>query len=305
MQSDFAGTDLMVFQLQPSQNILATMRMAKRMGIVCAVEADDDFMSANPELDVIADNYYKPEIRAIMLSFLQEADAVIVSTRELAGRMGTRTNKPIHVVMNTVDVANWDWSFHQRLLKSNPGKPETVTIGWMASQSHIIDIPLVQEALARILHEEPNVQAHIIGLLGADKLPMLKDYGSRVKIEGWVEISKLPEIMEDMDIGLAPLIDTAYNRAKSGIKAMQYGALGIPCLCSPLPPYEDFPTAHVPGNAPGAWYDQIKRLVQDREIRKSAGMAARLDVLRKWDIRMMADVWHETYRKIVAAGQRT
>ena len=36
-------------------------------------------------------------------------------------------------------------------------------------------------------------------------------------------------------IGLAPLLDTAFNRSKSPIKAMDYAAIGLATLASDMP----------------------------------------------------------------------
>jgi len=39
------------------------------------------------------------------------------------------------------------------------------------------------------------------------------------------------------DIGIAPLSDTPFSRARSAIKVLEYAALGIPAVATPLPEY--------------------------------------------------------------------
>ena len=42
------------------------------------------------------------------------------------------------------------------------------------------------------------------------------------------------ESIKKMDIGLMPLIDDEFQRYKSALKALQYMAVGIPALVSPI-----------------------------------------------------------------------
>lgn len=40
-----------------------------------------------------------------------------------------------------------------------------------------------------------------------------------------------------LSVGVAPLVDDRFNRSKSWIKPLEYGALGIPCVASDVAPY--------------------------------------------------------------------
>jgi glycosyltransferase involved in cell wall biosynthesis len=44
----------------------------------------------------------------------------------------------------------------------------------------------------------------------------------------------------DFDIGLSPLRDTQFARSKSPLKALEYGALGIPVVAANVEPYASF-----------------------------------------------------------------
>jgi hypothetical protein len=75
------------------------------------------------------------------------------------------------------------------------------------------------------------------------------------------------------DLGLAPLLDTPFNRGRSGVKALEIAACGAQGLLSRRAPYTDY--AHLPGmqlvgDDPSEWVQQILNisgaLVQERPL---------------------------------------
>lgn len=87
----------------------------------------------------------------------------------------------------------------------------------------------------------------------------------------------------DFDIGLAPLEDTLFTRSKSYIKALEYGALGIPVIASDVGPYREYVEDGVTGflvSKESEWIDRIRLLIDDPELRESMGAAAHAKSLR-------------------------
>ncbi len=65
------------------------------------------------------------------------------------------------------------------------------------------------------------------------------------------------------DIGLAPLLDTPFNRGRSGLKALQFAELGLQAVLSRRAPYCDYaelPGVHLVGDDSAAWIEQIVEL---------------------------------------------
>src|SRR5205807_5787075 len=81
------------------------------------------------------------------------------------------------------------------------------------------------------------------------------------------------------DIGLAPLVDNEFNRAKSMIKYLDYAALGLAVVCSDIAPYREIVRHEENGllvsTAAGAWYQALRRLVADAALRCQLQAAAR------------------------------
>jgi hypothetical protein len=78
-------------------------------------------------------------------------------------------------------------------------------------------------------------------------------------------------------IGVAPLADTRFNRAKSRLKPLEYAALGVPWVGSPLP---DYVALHRQGcgliaDRPRAWEGILRRLARNASQRRELSLAGR------------------------------
>lgn len=133
---------------------------------------------------------------------------------------------------------------------------------------------------------------------------MMKPFKDRIVCGDWVPVSQLAETMKGFDIGILPLMDHPWNQSKSGLKYLQYSALGIPSVASPLPCYTGviesgtgFIAEH---NAPASWYDHLKVLIMDEGLRHSIGARARQLVYLKHNIKDQVRVWVDVYEKVRA-----
>lgn len=293
----------MVFQRHHQEELLGKLRYAKSVGIKTIYELDDDILNT-PEGFIEPYKFYSdPKVRAGILAFMAEADAMTVSTMPLAQVAQQYTKgKPIYVLENAQAVAEW-----QRAYEEKQAMPEsdTVTIGWMASGSHTIDVPVVSEALHAIMDKHKNVRLHCIGWVGFEQLgEWSKDYRERINVHGWIDISVLPFAMKDFDLGIAPLTDCPFNQSKSNIKTLQYWNLGIPCVASPLIPYAETIEHGVDGflpenNAPADWYAALDMLVTDKTMRKEMGASGRKKLFAKYDMKDNVRNWIRVFDRVV------
>ncbi|MBI4743223.1 MAG: hypothetical protein HY776_00055, partial [Actinobacteria bacterium] len=72
----------------------------------------------------------------------------------------------------------------------------------------------------------------------------------------------------NIDIGLAPLADTVFNRCKSDLKLLEYGILGIPSVASYTGPYiEPIDKGYVlKARNSKDWIKQLRKLIQDKDF---------------------------------------
>jgi glycosyltransferase involved in cell wall biosynthesis len=80
------------------------------------------------------------------------------------------------------------------------------------------------------------------------------------------------------NIGLAPLPDNRFTRGKCGFKILQYAAAGLPIIASPVGVHSAYILPNVNGFLPKdnmQWVECMAKLIQDAELRKTMGAAAR------------------------------
>jgi glycosyltransferase involved in cell wall biosynthesis len=95
-----------------------------------------------------------------------------------------------------------------------------------------------------------------------------------------------------MDIGLMPLEDDPWTRGKCGYKALQYMAVGVPVVCSPVGMNVEI--IHEGENgllaADGSdWERQLARLIESAELRQRLGAAGRRSVKEQYSLAVLAE----------------
>lgn len=91
---------------------------------------------------------------------------------------------------------------------------EVVRLGYFSgSITHNPDIEMLLPVLLKLMRQYKNLEFVSVGEL---EIPEeLKEFADRIKILPFVDWKNLPKLISDVDINLAPLEDTIFNRAKS------------------------------------------------------------------------------------------
>ena len=317
--SDMEGTDVMVFQKCHQQRMLDWMRMAQRRGIRCVYELDDDLFNCPEAFPPLHNEGVRPhefygraEVREVMRAFLDECDAVTVSTPELRNALKTYgvgdVESKTTVILNAVDVPMWRDGFEAHA-KRGPWAPSTdgstpaFIIGWLASGSHNIDAPLIYEGLSAVMEKYAHVKLRLLGWVHAfDGVEALAPYRDRIEASAWVPISSLPPVLATFDFGLAPIIDCPFNLAKSEVKALELAAVGVPCLASPMPCYQRFVDdgvgRMVSPNTPDQWRRELLAAVEAPYEVWRRGISAHAKLMNGWTCDDRAPQWEAFYKAV-------
>ncbi|MCA1665455.1 MAG: glycosyltransferase family 4 protein, partial [Myxococcales bacterium] len=92
---------------------------------------------------------------------------------------------------------------------------------------------------------------------------------------------------QSIDIGLYPLLDDEWSRGKSGFKAVQYMACGVPVVASPVGVTREMIRHDDNGllaASPDEWVEQLTRLLDDAPLRRRLGDAGRADAVARWSL---------------------
>jgi glycosyltransferase involved in cell wall biosynthesis len=221
-------------------------------------------------------------------ALIAQADLVLAGNAYLADHARTRGAR-VEVVPTTIDTDLYQ--------PPPPRPPGPVCIGWSGSFSTLAHF----QALVPVLR---RVKAR---LGGAVRFTVLGDAGYRepaldLQGEAWrleTEIQDLSRI----DIGLMPLPDDAWARGKCGLKGLQYMALGIPTLMSPVGVnveiIRDGESGFLPRND-DEWVDRLCALATDAALRRRLGGAGREVVVSRYSVR----AWRERYLALLASAAR-
>lgn len=166
-----------------------------------------------------------------------------------------------------------------------------VVIGWSGS---ITTIAHFQYALPflRMVSERfgDRVAFRVIGD-GSFREPSLNIQGMP-----WRRDTELQDLA-GIDIGIMPLPDDPWAKGKCGLKGLQYMALGIPAIMSPVGVNTEIIQDGVNGylaDGTGEWLRKLSILVEDAELRRKIGMQARRTVEERYSVK----VWRDRYLQL-------
>lgn len=307
--SDMLRSHVMVFQRSSDTVALERIRAARSKGILTIYDVDDDMLNVPEGADVHA-HFAQPDVRNGIAACMQAVDAITCPNVTLARSVGAvAPNVPKFIVDNGVDVEKWATAYEARLARTAPAKDgDAVTLMWMASNLHKLDAALVGESINTTLDKYPQARLRLIGSVGADQFPWIGKYGDRVECIPWVPIHMLPASMSDGDVGLCPIVDNPYNRARSALKAYQYWTLGMPVVASCLPPYtervQDGMDGLLVGPSGDEWTRALERVMTlPVEKRVRMGRAGRKKVLEYHTVKAYADAWVKVLRTMGAIAR--
>ncbi len=252
----------------------ALVEHARRSGAKLIFDLDDDLLTVPPDHADAA--VLRPRARVVRL-LVDAADAVWVSSRGLAKRLA-RIRPDVTLIENALDERIWAYG------PAPPRfQPDPLRILCMGTGTHHDDLAMIMPGLVRLKAEYgERVVIDIVGMSDEMELPKgIRRLGpplyatqSYPAFVHWINT-----VPERWHIGLAPLLDTPFNRCKSPIKTMDYAAMGMVVLASDMPVYRgslaDGPVGHLVENDPHAWYEALEWLLRDQALRQTIARRTR------------------------------
>jgi glycosyltransferase involved in cell wall biosynthesis len=207
-------------------------------------------------------------------------------------------NSQVTIVPTVVDLEKY--TYQAPRVSSEP------TIGWIGSRStsqYLLDI---EPALRRLSETHAGrIRFRIYG--HPSRRLNLPNFES-------LPFSLMSEIdnLRTIDIGIMPIPDNDWTRGKCAFKAIQYMALGIPAVTSPVGMATELIQHGVNGywaRTSEEWFEALNRLVLDAQLRKQFSEEGRETVEACYSLQTWAPVLADLFTRIlqepraVAAGR--
>jgi glycosyltransferase involved in cell wall biosynthesis len=160
---------------------------------------------------------------------------------------------------------------------------EVPVIGWTGSYSTARYL----EPLAPVLQRLRRRHRFRLVVVGA---PPPRIDGVEVETRPWRSESEVLDL-SDFEIGVMPLSDTEWERGKCGLKALQYMALGLPAVVSPVGVNREIVRDGENGLLAATaqdWEASLERLLTDPGLRRRLGDAGRRTVETEYSARVHA-----------------
>jgi len=200
---------------------------------------------------------------------------VIAGNQTLANH-ALQFNSRVSIVPTVVDLDQYSYQPHW-------DTGDVITVGWVGSRSTSPYLLEIEPALRRLSEAHPNKIR--FRLYGDPKRKLnLPNFES-------LPFSLASEIddLRTMDIGIMPVPDNDWTRGKCAFKAIQYMALGIPTVTSPVGMVADLVQHNVNGfwaRTTEEWFETLNVLVTDAQLRRRFAEEARKTIEEQYSLQV-------------------
>jgi glycosyltransferase involved in cell wall biosynthesis len=204
---------------------------------------------------------------------IKESDLVFAGNQYLAD-YAKAYNQKVIIIPTTIDTSIY-------LPKKIKRSDDKIIIGWSGSITTIQHFEFAIDFLKEIKKKYGDkVHVTVVGD---------QNYvNNELDIKGlpWIAEKEI-EVLNTFDIGIMPLPDDLWAKGKCGLKGLQYMALEIPTIMSPVGVNSEIIKHGENGflaNTTAEWVKHISYLIENPEERIKIGKASRNTVIEKYSI---------------------
>jgi glycosyltransferase involved in cell wall biosynthesis len=224
-----------------------------------------------------------------MIYLMKKANHVITCTPKL-DEFVRKYNSKTTDISSTVDTNS------RYLKKTDYSINNELVIGWSGSHSTSKYLYLLDDVLKR-LSEKYKFKLLVMGDAS------FNIEGINVEAKEWKEEYEI-DTLKQFDIGLYPLPNEDWVYGKSGLKAIQYMALGIPTVATAIG--ANFRIIENEKNGflievddEKSWYNRIEQLILSEELREKLGKAGRKIIVEKYSIEANKQKYLDVFNSVL------
>lgn len=236
-----------------------SLKQYKQFTKTCRIFSLDDLLTETPRYNP-AQKTIPRDITALLKRTLQFCDRLIVSTEPLR-EFFRKKNLVDEVVLipNSIDPTLWTEFVP---VKRQGSKPR---VGWAGALQHHGDLRCLLDV---VRDTAATVDWVFLGMCPEELRPYIREFHPFVPLADYP--AKLAGL--HLDLAVAPLEANSFNEAKSNLRLLEYGVLGIPVVASNVYPYRDSP-AKLVENTSSAWTEAIRERIHDPDATEREGQA--------------------------------
>jgi glycosyltransferase involved in cell wall biosynthesis len=195
-------------------------------------------------------------------------DVVVAGNNYLADYF-SRYCKTVYVVPTAIDLGRYK-------LRANmtDEPPEKFVIGWTGLACNYKYLRTIAPVLQRFIQEHDRVELMVVSNLPwRYKLPSPE----KVRFVPWDRDNEIVAL-HSMSVGIMPLTDDRWTRGKCSFKMLQYMAVGLPVVVSPVGMNQEVlqkGNCGFAATSPEEWYEALDRLYSDWSLQIKLSQAGR------------------------------
>ncbi|HLC21334.1 MAG TPA: glycosyltransferase family 4 protein [Candidatus Methylomirabilis sp.] len=154
-----------------------------------------------------------------------------------------------------------------------------VTLGWIGSHSSAPYLRMLDPVLP-YLARQYDFRLKVVGGEYYNAHPSVSNHEWRLDRE--------VEDLQSFDIGLMPMPDNPWTQGKCAFKALQYMAVGIPVVCSPVGMNSEVVQDGVSGllaSSEAEWIEKVSLLIENPGLREAMGRCGRAAVEERYSVK--------------------
>lgn len=263
------------------------------------VDCDDRFFTTDgksPPMYAYPDG---SELRHYVETLFRESTALTASTDVLVDAL--KEYNEVHVLKNFCDKEDWKYK------KVRHKRP---VVGWAGMGAHAFDHPVLTGVYDSVIKKHPEVVFSFTGQTVPEHLKGVPRVNWEIMPPtiGWEGDGgpSYPKLLSNLgyDVGLAPIIESQFNEARSLVKWFEYTMAGIPMVASEWGPYKEL----VDGDeaylvkTTGGWINAINYLLENPDDGKRLVENSRARIEREFSPSAVVPTWRDVFEKYLGNG---
>jgi len=232
------------------------------------------------------------------IQMMKYSSAVIVGSHKLLD-FAKKFNRFTYLIPSSI---NLDYYKPKKEKKDK----DCIKLGWIGNGiNYKNDLLILIKPLEKI-GGKYKIKLIIVGALGQKEIYQNFSKMQNVKVKiidniDWTNPNAVSSVISNFDIGLYPLLNNTYNQYKCGFKALEYMAMGVPAVASPIGENKFIIENGIDGflvSDEKGWVERFFCLVENEGIRKKMGNIARKKIEEKYSTEVYADKLINVFKKI-------